>query len=121
MNSFLEIDPNRILFKNDLFFVIADGYPVSPGHLLIISNEVRSDYFNLTTEERNGLDDMIFKCKQQIEVQFRPTGYNIGMNCGASAGQTIFHFHCHVIPRYDNDTPNPRGGVRNCIPGKGNY
>ena len=51
----------------------------------------------------------------------RPDGYNIGMNCGTAAGQTIMHFHCHIIPRYKGDTPNPRGGIRHCIPGKGDY
>ena len=67
---------------------------------------------------------MIFiklKAKELIQAEYKPDGYNIGMNCGATAGQTVFHFHCHVIPRYKGDMENPRGGVRHCVAGKGNY
>jgi diadenosine tetraphosphate (Ap4A) HIT family hydrolase len=121
MSVFLSIPERDILFKNDLFFIIADRYPVSPGHLLIISNEVREDYFNLSDEEKSHFPKMLEIAKSIIENQYKPDGYNIGMNCGLSAGQTIFHFHCHVIPRYKGDMENPRGGVRHCVAGKGDY
>jgi diadenosine tetraphosphate (Ap4A) HIT family hydrolase len=121
MKDFTTIDTNRVLFKNDFFFIIKDAFPVSPGHLLIISNEVRRDYFELTNEERINLNELIKFAKEIIESEFTPDGYNIGMNCGEAAGQTVFHFHCHLIPRYKGDMENPRGGVRHCVNGKGFY
>jgi len=103
------------------FFIIPDKYPVSDGHLLIISKEHRRDFFELTFEEQKELPKLITKAKTIIEQSHSPTGYNIGMNCGSSAGQTVFHFHCHVIPRYDGDMDDPRGGVRHSVEGKGYY
>lgn len=121
MKDFTSIPLDKILFKNEYFFIIKDGFPVNPGHLLIISNEVRRDYFELTNDEVLNLPIAIAKAKQLIEEEYSPEGYNIGMNCGATAGQTVFHFHCHIIPRYNGDMENPRGGVRHVIPSKGNY
>ena len=121
MKTFLEIPKERIVYQNENFFLIYDLYPVSPGHILVISNKVRLDYFDLTTDERKTLDDAILEAKRIIELEYKPDGYNIGMNCGEVAGQTIFHFHCHVIPRYKGDMADPRGGVRHCIKGKGYY
>ena len=121
MKDFLNVESERILFKNQFFFIIKDGFPVSPGHLLIISNLLKTDYFELTKEEKDNLNDVILVAKEIIEQEYKPDGYNIGMNCGSSAGQTVFHFHCHVIPRYIGDMENPRGGVRHCIEVKGNY
>lgn len=121
MKDFTTISPELIIYKDDYFFMIYDGFPVNPGHLLIISNEVRSDYFALTEEEKMALPIAINKAKEMILKDYVPDGFNIGMNCGESAGQTVFHFHCHVIPRYNGDMENPRGGVRHVIPSKGNY
>lgn len=121
MNNFTEIEQNKILFKDNYFFIIKDGFPVNPGHLLIISNVVRKDYFDLTEDEKFNLPLTIEKAKQIILEEYKPEGFNIGMNCGETAGQTVFHFHCHLIPRYKGDMKNPRGGVRHVIPSKGNY
>jgi diadenosine tetraphosphate (Ap4A) HIT family hydrolase len=121
MKDFTCIEQDKILYKNEFFFIIKDGFPVSPGHLLIISNEVRKDYFELTKEECESLSKVIEVAKVLIESDFKPDGYNIGMNCGEAAGQTVFHFHCHLIPRYKGDMENPRGGVRHCVNGKGYY
>lgn len=121
MSIFLEIPEDRIIYKDDHFFIIRDKYPVSPGHSLIISNQLRSDYFDLTEDEKLHLVGVIDKCKQLIEQEFSPDGYNIGMNCGEVAGQTVYHFHCHLIPRYIGDMVDPRGGVRHCVAGKGYY
>ena len=121
MKDFTQIQPERIVYKNDSFFIIKDAFPVSPGHLLIISNIVRKDYFELSTDEKDDLSATIVIAKGIIEKQYKPDGYNIGMNCGESAGQTVFHFHCHLIPRYTGDMENPRGGVRHCVNGKGYY
>ena len=90
-------------------------------HTLIISKTLRVDYFELTTDEKADLDNAISLARSLVEAEFSPDGYNIGMNCGESAGQTVFHFHCHLIPRYIGDMENPRGGVRHVIPSKGSY
>jgi diadenosine tetraphosphate (Ap4A) HIT family hydrolase len=103
MSDFSEIPNEKILLKGKHFFIIADSFPVSPGHLLIISNSSKRDYFELNKVEVEELNYMIHKCKKIIEEQYKPDGYNIGMNCGESAGQTVFQFHCHVIPRYLGD------------------
>ena len=121
MKDFSQIAEERKIYQGEHFFIIRDTYPVSPGHLLIISNQVRNNYFSLTEEEKIHLNKVIIIAREIIETEYKPDGYNIGMNCGESAGQTVFHFHCHLIPRYKGDMENPRGGVRHCINGKGYY
>lgn len=121
MTDFTQIEEERIVYKDDFFFVIFDRFPVNSGHLLIISNEVRRDYFDLNEVEKLALPKAIEEAKKIILKQYSPDGFNIGMNCGEYAGQTVFHFHCHLIPRYRGDMDNPRGGVRHVIPTKGNY
>lgn len=121
IQNFFEIPHDRHIGRTDYFFLISDGFPVSPGHTLIISKELRKDYFELSAEEKADLDNAIQLAKSLIEESHSPNGYNIGMNCGVAAGQTIFHFHCHLIPRYAGDMENPRGGVRHVIPSKGSY
>jgi diadenosine tetraphosphate (Ap4A) HIT family hydrolase len=119
--TFDKVIIERIIFKNEWFFIIKVAFPVSPGHLLIISNILRKDYFELSEKEKNELNTTIDLAKSIIEKEHKPDGYNIGINCGESAGQTVFHFHCHLIPRYKGDMENPRGGIRHCINGKGHY
>jgi diadenosine tetraphosphate (Ap4A) HIT family hydrolase len=121
MVDFSSISEERKIYKGSHFFIIKDLYPVSPGHLLIISNEVKRDYSSLSEEEKINLTATIDIAIQIIQNEFSPNGFNIGMNCGESAGQTVFHFHCHVIPRYAGDMKDPRGGVRHVIDGKGYY
>ena len=121
MKDFSGTDESQVLFKGSKFFIIRDKFPVSPGHLLIISIEDKKDYFELNPFETEELQMMIHKCKEIIESEYKPDGYNIGMNCGEAAGQTVFRFHCHVIPRYTGDMKDPRGGVRHCLEGKGYY
>lgn len=121
MSVFLTIPEERIIFRGNYFFLIRDIYPVSPGHTLIITQDLKKDYFDLDEAEINELPSMIQKAKELIELEYEPDGYNIGMNCGERAGQTVFHFHCHVIPRYKGDMEDPRGGVRGVIPEKQKY
>lgn len=121
MSVFLEISNEEKIYSGVNFFLIKDRFPVSPGHVLIISKDLKKDFFELNAEERNELPLMIEVAKNLIEKDHNPDGYNVGMNCGESAGQTVFHFHCHIIPRYKGDMENPRGGVRHCVSGKGNY
>lgn len=120
--SLPEKNYRTVLFSSDHLYAIWDSYPVSPGHILLITKDHRSDYFELDPKEKEELHVMIRRAKEFIlENDHAPDGYNIGMNCGQAAGQTIMHFHCHVIPRYRGDMRFPRGGVRHCIPEKGGY
>jgi diadenosine tetraphosphate (Ap4A) HIT family hydrolase len=121
MSVFSKISDDNKIYSGKHFFMIYDRYPVSPGHMLIISNEEKLDYFTLDKNEQSELSFLIEKAKEIIERDYRPDGYNIGMNCGVAAGQTVMHFHCHVIPRYLGDMEDPRGGIRHCIVGKGYY
>ena len=121
IQNFFQIPPDHHIGQTDYFFLISDGFPVSQGHTLIISKQLRKDYFELSMEEKADLDNAIQLAKSLIEESHTPDGYNIGMNCGIAAGQTVFHFHCHLIPRYAGDMNDPRGGVRHVIPSKGGY
>lgn len=106
---------------NNLAYARYDAYPVSRGHLLIIPRRHAADWFDLTEEEQRSIFLLISEAKQMLDEKFSPDGYNIGINCGEAAGQTIFHVHVHLIPRYTGDVENPRGGVRGVIPEKRSY
>ena len=121
MSVFLDLPEERVLLRTEHFFVIEDGFPVAPGHLLVISNRPCPDWFSLTPEEQGALPAVLDLAKAWIEERHQPDGYNVGMNCGEAAGQTVMHFHCHLIPRRHGDTPRPRGGVRGVIPSKQSY
>lgn len=115
-------NPERqILAENSCAYAIADGYAVSQGHTLVIPKRHAETIFDLTHEEYIGCFDLVKTVKDILAQQYSPDGFNIGVNCGETAGQTIFHAHIHVIPRYKGDAENPRGGVRHVIPGKGFY
>jgi len=110
-----------ILFYNNLCYVIFDKYPVNKGHLLIIPFRHFDNYFEATKEEKIAIVELIDKSKEFLDKKFKPDGYNIGVNVGKAAGQTIMHVHIHLIPRYKGDIENPRGGVRGVIPEKRIY
>lgn len=111
----------NIVLENELALAFFDKYPVNRGHLLIISKRHVKGYFDLSWEERSAIDDLVFAGKALLDGKFKPDGYNIGINCGEAAGQTIFHVHVHLIPRYKDDMDDPRGGVRGVIPEKRIY
>jgi len=121
----MQIPQEDWLYDNEAYFVIVDKYPVTVGHLLVVSKRVATDYFELDDDERRLLSDAILNARQIIDARYevdrRPDGYNIGMNCGEAAGQTVMHFHCHVIPRQGGDSDDPTGGVRKCVNGFGRY
>lgn len=122
MSVFNTIAKEDKVYSGDNFFMIFDRYPVSLGHILIISNDSsKINFFDLSKEEKSELLNLFEIGKDIINEKFKPDGFNIGMNCGEAAGQTVMHFHCHLIPRYKGDMENPRGGIRYCIPEKGNY
>lgn len=98
-----------------------DGYPVSPGHALIIPKRHVASYFDLTNREREAMNVMLQFVKRKLDERFHPDGYNIGINVGRAGGQTVFHCHMHIIPRYKGDVEDPKGGVRGVIPAKQKY
>lgn len=114
--------PDRLI-ETDLVIGFFDRYPVSPGHLLLIPRRHVANWFDATPEERAALIDAIDDAVAIIESQLerRPDGYNIGFNVGEAAGQTVMHLHLHVIPRFDGDIDDPRGGIRGAIPEKRIY
>jgi len=107
--------------ENELAYAIDDKYPVSPGHVLIIPKRHVADYFELTAEEETAVWGLLRTVKAMLEAKHRPDGWNIGINCGAAAGQTVFHLHVHLIPRYVGDMDAPEGGVRGVIPSRQKY
>lgn len=112
----------RIIKGTGTMIAIKDGYPVTEGHTLVIPKRHVAEYFDLSDSERRDADSLLKYLKRKmIKKDPSITGYNIGVNCGESAGQTIFHLHYHLIPRRDGDTSDPRGGVRGVIPGKRGY
>ncbi len=110
-----------IVAQSKLSFAVLDGFPVSKGHTLVIPKRHVATIWELTAEEYVDAFYLVRQVKDVIQKEFNPQGINIGVNCGEAAGQTVFHAHIHIIPRYSGDVHNPRGGVRNIIPGKGDY
>ena len=109
------------IIENENAFAIYDRFPVSKGHVLVIPKRVVAEIFDLNDEEYSSCFNLVKDVKKILEEEFKPDGFNIGINNGEKAGQTIFHAHIHVIPRYSGDVDNPRGGIRHVIPGKGDY
>ncbi len=118
---FCEPDLERVFHEFDLVLGLWDGFPVSPGHALLVPRRHVPDWFSATTAEQQALLEAVEVARQAIEVTHRPAGFNVGFNAGAAAGQTVFHLHLHVIPRYAGDVPDPRGGIRQVIPHKAAY
>ena len=118
---FCNLASERIIAENELCLAIRDGFPVSEGHILIIPKRHVADYFDLTSDEIAAMQIMMKESKCQLDNTLHPDGYNVGVNVNAAAGQTVFHVHMHLIPRYIGDVENPKGGVRGVIPGKQKY
>jgi diadenosine tetraphosphate (Ap4A) HIT family hydrolase len=118
---FCQIPPTRIIEGNNLAYTVPDAYPVSRGHTLIIPRRHVTSFFDLTVAEVGSVFDLLDQARARLDRTHGPDGYNVGINIGHDAGQTILHVHVHLIPRYAGDVPDPEGGVRNIIPGKGRY
>lgn len=121
MCFFCQIIQENVLYENKQTRVIYDGFPVNKGHCLVITKRHVANYFELNVEEKTSIDDAIMWVKNHLDRLYKPDGYNIGINTGVAAGQTIMHLHVHVIPRYTEDVKNPMGGVRGVIPSKQAY
>ena len=114
-------DAKGVSLQNDLAYSARDSFAVSPGHTVIVPRRHVAEFFDLTPEEVTACMELINKEKMLIDKEFAPDGYNIGVNIGPAAGQSIFHVHIHIIPRYKGDVENPQGGVRHVIPKKAHY
>jgi diadenosine tetraphosphate (Ap4A) HIT family hydrolase len=113
-------DPQGVSLVNDLAYSARDTYPASPGHSVVIPKRHVASFFDLTPEEVNACMELIREERKLLDQEFSPDGYNIGVNIGPVAGQSIFHVHIHIIPRYKGDVENPQGGVRH-VTKKGHY
>lgn len=106
------LNKNEFIAENELAFAIYDSFPVNKGHVLIIPKRHFGSYFDATQDEIQAFYDLTHEIKRLLDNELKPDGYNIGVNIGEAAGQTIFHLHIHVIPRFTGDVENPRGGIR---------
>ena len=113
--------PDRTFHEGRLIRGLWDGFPVSPGHALLVPRRHVATWFEATPDERAELTEAIEIARAAILSRHRPDGFNVGMNLGAAAGQTVGHLHLHVIPRYAGDVPDPRGGVRWVVPQRADY
>ena len=118
---FCSLPAERIIDQNEHAIVIRDGFPISEGHILVIPRRHVASFFEVTTGERSAMLALLDRAKTVLDKEFTPAGYNIGINDGQAAGQTVLHLHMHLIPRYAGDRADPRGGVRWIIPEKADY
>lgn len=118
---FCGLDPARILDETAFAVAYRDAFPVSKGHCLVIPRRHVGSWFDATPDERQDMLGLLDEARARIRRDHAPDAFNIGINDGAAAGQTVPHLHIHLIPRYAGDVPDPRGGVRWVIPGQANY
>lgn len=118
---FCSIPRDQVLLEQPLAVAARDTYPVSKGHTLIIPRRHVASFFETTEEERLAMLNLLDEMKAMLDREHKPDGYNIGINNGIVAGQTVMHLHMHLIPRYAGDRPDPRGGVRWILPDKAAY
>ena len=110
-----------VLAETKLSLAFVDSFPVANGHALVIPKRHVATIWELTTEEYTDAFELVRHLKDLMQEKYQPQGFNVGVNCGEAAGQSVMHAHIHIIPRYAGDVENPKGGIRNIIPGKGNY
>ena len=109
------------ILENDLAYAFYDEFPVSQGHMLFITKRHTDNFFDITEDERIAIFNLVDDAKRLIDNEFKPDGYNLGCNIGSAAGQTVNHMHLHLIPRYNGDVLDPKGGIRAVIPDKKEY
>lgn len=119
---FCNLDQDKeIIAENELVVAFYDSFPVNPGHSLIIPKRHVANYFDLSVEECVAMQALLKVVQTKVEERFHPDGYNIGVNVNVAAGQSVFHVHMHLIPRFLGDVEDPKGGVRGVIPSKQKY
>lgn len=120
-SPFLAIPHEEHLACSTLCIAFRDANPVSPGHALIVPRRVVATWFEATPEEWGEARELLEQVKRRLDAELSPDGYNVGFNAGRAAGQTVFHAHLHLIPRFDGDVEDPTGGVRHAVVGRGHY
>ena len=118
---FCSLPASRIVDENEHCLAIRDAFPISEGHTLIISKRHVGSLFELSEREVQEFFRLLARAKRDLDAAHRPDGFNVGINDGRAAGQTVPHLHVHLIPRYSGDVPDPRGGVRWIFPEKADY
>ena len=119
---FCDIPQESVVLQNELRIAVEDKFPVTPGHMLVIPKRHIAEYFDLVQPELNGIRSLLGDLRlKRLKEDNTVKGFNVGINCGQAAGQTVFHCHVHLIPRRLGDAERPEGGVRHLIPGKGHY
>jgi diadenosine tetraphosphate (Ap4A) HIT family hydrolase len=114
-------EKHKLILQDDLVYARWDNFPVSAGHAEVVPKRHIESFFELSDDELLAIFGMAKAIRENIMEQYNPDAFNLGINDGEAAGRTIHHMHLHLIPRYDGDVDSPRGGVRNIIPGKGDY
>ena len=120
-SPFLAVPATAWLASNDLAFAIADGFPVAPGHALIVPRRLVASWWDATVAEQHALLELAGELKVRLEAELAPDGWNLGVNVDEAGGQTVPHLHLHLIPRYLGDVPDPRGGIRHAVSNRGNW
>lgn len=118
---FCHIDPSRVVAESPLALAVPDAFPVNAGHTLLIPRRHVASWFDASPDERQALMALADEVKAVLDHERNPDGYNIGVNVGEAAGQTVMHLHVHLIPRFAGDVDDPRGGVRRIFPGHADY
>ncbi|NMQ18065.1 HIT family protein [Candidatus Competibacter phosphatis] len=118
---FCNLSQERIVAVSEHMRAIRDAFPISPGHTLLLPRRHVGSLFDLTVVEWVELGQLLARSRTALQAEFRPDGFNVGVNEGVAAGQTVPHLHVHLIPRYQGDRPDPRGGIRWIFPDKARY
>jgi diadenosine tetraphosphate (Ap4A) HIT family hydrolase len=118
---FCHLAEDRIWLQTDSAFALLDNYPVSPGHTHVVPGDHVGALMELPENDLNEIWSLVVHVRKLLLEKYKPDGFNIGINEGKAAGQTVAHAHIHVIPRFNGDVPDPRGGIRWVIPDKAKY
>jgi diadenosine tetraphosphate (Ap4A) HIT family hydrolase len=120
-SPFHPVPHDRVLVETERTLAFLDRYPVSEGHALVVPKIVAASLYDLVEDVQAELWSAVRRTRLVLAERFRPDGFNIGLNDGTAAGQTVAHVHIHIMPRYRGDTPDPRGGVRWILPERARY
>ncbi len=118
---FCNLPAERLVLESEWVMALRDSFPVLPGHTLIIPRSHVQSFFEASPEEVGEMLQLLREAREGLQSELDPDGFNIGINDGEAAGQTVLHFHLHLIPRFAGDVPEPRGGIRWIFPDKADY